>query len=277
MSALIGLGLGAFGGFLVIAGLRRLLTAVSLHRNEATLVRNVAGSEGPVEFDGRAEPRAEDGALEAPFSGETALCCEVWMKTKSRHRTDADGVEPLGPESPEKQRNTDQSWLLAESGAFRRPFVVQDGGTRVEVDPEEADLDITGHMGESVLTVGSDEPLPDDVLERLRALERTGVALDCAPETWDREEDRVQYREARLEPGDAVHVAGGTVESEPEEWGSGITATIGASETADRFLISEGTESTVVREHLIQFATGVTVGLTLFGLGLHASGITGAI
>lgn len=277
MSLLIGLVLCAFGSILVISGVRRLVTAVSLYRNEAIPVRNVAKSEDPVEFDGRAEPRADDGAFEAPFSGEPALCCEVWLETQSQHRTDAEGLELLGPDEPATQRNTRNTWLLAERDEIRRPFVVEEGGSRVELDPAGASLDITGHMGEVVSTVAPGESLPEDVRERLRTLDRMDVGFDCNPETWERENDRVQYREARLEPGDGVHVADGAVESVPEEWGSGISATVGSSGTGEQLRISEGSESTVVRTNVVQFVTGVVIGLVLFGLGLHALGIRGLL
>jgi hypothetical protein len=144
----------------------------------------------------------------------------------------------------------------------------------VAVDPANADLDITGHMGEAVLTVDAGESLPDDVHERLERFDQEGVGFDTAVETWDCEDDRVKYREARLEPDDSVHVAGGTVENVPDEWGAEVDATVGVSGTGDRFLISEGTESSVVRKHLTQFATGITVGLLLFTLGLHVLGVS---
>lgn len=277
MSLIGGLALAAFGGLLTIAGVRRLLTAVSLSRSEAVPVRTVPKSESPVEFDGRSEPRADEGALEAPFSGEESLCCQVWMETASRHRTDTEGLEVGDSKEPADYQNTEQSWLLAERDEFRRSFVVADGGARVVVDPEGADLQLTGHMGETALTVASGESLPDDVRARLESLDQSDLDFDARPETWDSEDDRVKYREARLEPGDPVHVAGGTVESVPDEWGSGIDATVGASETSDRFLISEGTESSVVRKHLVQFGTGVTVGLALLGLGLHVLRSSGVL
>jgi hypothetical protein len=128
-------------------------------------------------------------------------------------------------------------------------------------------------MGETVLTVDAGESLPDQVRERLERFDRAGIAFDTAVETWTRDDDRVKYREARLEPGDPVHVAGGVVEDVPDEWGTGHTATVGTSDADDRFLISEGTESSVVRDHLIQFSTGTTVGVLLVVLGLHVLGV----
>jgi hypothetical protein len=272
MSLIGGLVLCTFGGLLAFAGVRRLFTAISLYRNDAVPIRNVAGSDAPVEFEGRAESRADEDAFEAPFSGEPALCCEVWMETADQYRTDADGTELLGPEGPERQRHTRQSWLLAESDDARRPFVVRDGGARAVVDPAEATLDIADHMGEAVLTVGAGESLSQEARERLAALDGIDAEFDGSTERWDREDDRVQYREARLEPDAPVHVAGGAVRSTPDQWGSGVTATVGPSD-ADRFLLSEGTESNVVRENLVQFSTGVTVGLVLVALGLRAAGV----
>jgi hypothetical protein len=273
MSVVVGVALCAFGGLLVVAGVRRLGTAVSLSRTDAVSLRDVPRTDGPVEFEGQARSLADEDPLEAPFSGEDALCCAVWMETEDRHRTDVDGAEVLESKEPETYRNTEQSWLLAESDEFEQPFVVADGGARVAVDPADADLDITGHMGETVLTVDAGESLPDEIHGRLERLDRAGITFDTAVETWNRDDERVKYREARLEPGDPVHVAGGAVTHVPDEWGSNVDATVGAPETDDRFLISQGTESSVVRKHFVQFITGVVAGTILLVLGLSAFGV----
>jgi len=277
MSVLIGGALSVLGVLLAVSGVRRGVTAVSLYRNEAVPVRSVGKRDDPVEFDGRVELPAEDDGVAAPFSGEPAVCCAVWMQTRTRHRTDVEGVEVLESKGPKRKSNTETAWQLVESDGFRRPFVVQDGGARVTVDPADAALDITGHMGETELTVGSGDRLSDDVRDRLAALDRDDAAFDCDPETWDRPDDHVQYREARLAPGDPVHVAGAGVERVPEEWGSGTTATVGDAGAAGRFTISRGTEADVVRRNAIQFTTGTAIGLGLLALGLHAAGVTAVL
>lgn len=272
MSLLIGGVMSLFGALLLFGGVRRLGTAISVWRTEAIPVRDVAQTDGTVEFDGRAEPPGE-GAFAAPFSGEDALCCNVWMETNGEYRTDADGVEVLGPQEVKRQRNTRTSWRLAQSDDVRRPFVVAEDGHRVRVDPVDATLDIMGHMGETVLTVDAGESLPADVRERLRALAQQDVAFDCDPDTWDDQTDTVRYREARLEPGELVHVANGAVERVPEEWGSDVAATVGASESGGSFTVSEGTEATVVRSNLVQFTTGVLLGSALLVVGLSVAGL----
>ena len=297
MSVVVGVALCAFGGLLAVAGVRRLGTAVSIYRTDAVPLQDVPRTDGPVEFEGRARSPADEDpleapfsgedalctpmpttssgefVLEAPFSGEDALCCAVWMETEDRHRTDVDGAEVLESKEPETYRNTEQSWLLAESDEFEQPFVVADRGARVAVDPTDADLDITGHMGETVLTVDAGESLPDEIHGRLERLDRAGIAFDTAVKTWNRDDERVKYREARLEPGDPVHVAGGAVTHVPDEWGAEVDAAVGAPETDDRFLISQGTESSVVRKHLVQFITGVVIGTILLVLGSSAFGV----
>lgn len=273
MSLVIGLALCAFGGLLAVAGVRRLGTAISIHRSDAVPLREVPACDGHVEFDGRAEPNPGEEPLEAPFSGEAALCCAVWMGTDDRYRTDAEGLEVGDANEPETYRNTEQSWQLTETDELRRPFVVTDGVGRVSVDPAGAKLDLAGHMGETVLTVDEGETLPDEVRDRLATLERADGGFDGTVVRWDREGDRVTYREARLEPGDPVHVAGGVVESVPEEWGSDVDAIVGALADS-RFLISEGSESSVVRDHLVQFLTGVVVGAVLITLGLSTLGVS---
>ncbi|WP_135821184.1 hypothetical protein [Halostella litorea] len=277
MSVLIGGAMSALGALLAVAGVRRGLTAASLYRNEATPVRRIGQQDGPVEFDGRVELPADDEGVDAPFSGEPAVCYTAWLRTRTRHRTDVEGAEVLESKEPKRMSNTEAAWQLAETDGFRRPFVVRDGGARVRVDPTGADLDITGHMGETELTVESGERLSDDVRDRLAALSDDGVEFDADPETWDRPADHVQYREARLEPGDAVHVAGATVESVPEEWGSGVAATVGDGGTDEGFSVSRGSESDVVRRNAVQFTTGVVIGLALLALGLHTAGVAGLL
>ena len=160
---------------------------------------------------------------------------------------------------PADYENTESALQLAETGEIRRSFVVEDGGGRVAVDPDGADLDITGHMGETVLTVDAGETLPEAVHNRLRTLDELEAEFDGTVETWTRENDRVIYCEARLEPGTSVHVAGATVESVSDEWGSATDASVSASDTDGRFLISEGTESDIVRNHVVQFITGIVL------------------
>jgi hypothetical protein len=143
MSVIVGVALCAFGGLLVVAGVRRLGTAVSLYRTNAVPLRDVPRTDGPIEFEGQARSLADKAPpLEAPFSGEDALCCAVWIETGNRHRTDVEEVEVGDTKKPETYRNTEQSWLLAESDKFEQPFVVADGGARVAVNPANADLDI---------------------------------------------------------------------------------------------------------------------------------------
>lgn len=269
MSVIGGLLVTGLGGLLVIAGTRRLFTAVSLYRSDAVPLRNVTTEEGTVEFEGQVAPSVEEGTFEAPFSGEETVCCQVWMQTKDRHRTDIEGLE-IGTQQmePETYENTESALQLAESGEIRRSFGVEDGGARVAVDPDGADLDITEHMGKTVLTVDAGETLPEAVRDRLRTLELE-AEFDGSVETWARENDRVAYREARLEPGTPVHVAGASVEHVPDEWGSATDATVSGSDTNGQFLISEGTESDVVRKHFVQFITGIIFGSGLLAVGLH--------
>jgi len=274
MTAIDGVVIGAvfslFGVGLFYGGLRRLRTALSLYRNDAVPVREVPRSDGAVEFDGRAEPPADEGALAAPFSGEPALCCEVWMEKKSiRPDTDEEGLKIYSSEDHVRMDDYEVTWGLAESDEIRRPFAVDEGGARVIVDPEGATLDITGHMGETVLTVDEGETLSEDARDRLAALDDGDGGFDATVDAWDDEEATVRYREARLEPGDRIHVAGGTVESVPDEWGSGVDATVGAADP-DRFRISRGTESAVVRRHMVQFVTGVIVGGAVLALGVRS-------
>jgi hypothetical protein len=165
----------------------------------------------------------------------------------------------------------DTSWQLAETGDLRRSFVVAGGGRRVAVDPEGAVLDITDHMGETVLTTGGGESLPAAVGKRLDAVDRSVATVDGQTERWDSGDRQATYREARLEPGDNVHVAGGVVDSVPE-WRSDVAATVAAPEDGG-LVIREGTTSGVVQKHVGQFVTGTVVGLGVLALGLHVVGV----
>jgi len=65
-------------------------------------------------------------------------------------------------------------------------------------------------------------------------------------------------------------VNGAKVRSVPEEWGSAVDATVEEAETDDRYMISHGTESEVVRRRLIQFVTGTIVGSAILAIGVRA-------
>lgn len=271
-TALGGVVFSLFGLALFVAGVRRLFWAVSLYRADAIPVREVARSEGIVEFDGRVVAAEDDDAFAAPFSGEDAVVCQIWVEKMSRY-SDDDDDEQLEVHFDEDHRNpsdTTKRWGLADTGEIRRPFAVADGGSRVVVDPTDANLDITGHMGAAVHAIDEGERLDEEVRSRLNALESRDIEFEASLEKWDDEESAVKYREARLEPQDPVHVNGATVRSVPEDWGSAADATVGEAETDDRYMISRGTESAVVRRHLIQFVTGTIVGSAILAVGARA-------
>jgi hypothetical protein len=69
MSLIIGGAMCALGGLLLVSGVNRGVTALTLYRNAATPVRKVAQTDGPVEFDGIAEPSADTG-IRCPVFGQ---------------------------------------------------------------------------------------------------------------------------------------------------------------------------------------------------------------
>lgn len=266
---LIGVVFSLFGLGLFVAGVRRFFWGISLYRNAAMAVREVPQAEGAVEFDGQVVGPADGEAFEAPFSGEEAFVCQIWMEKMSRFSDDGE-AEIYFDEDHRNPADTEKRWGLAESDEIRQPFAVADGGARVVVEPEEANLDITGHMGEVVHGIEEGESLSEDVTERLAALDERDTNFDSSLETWDDEESAVKYREARLEPQETVHVTGAAVQSVPEEWGSAVDATVAKSDTDDRYMISRGTESDVVRRHFVQFVTGTIIGALLMAVGGRA-------
>jgi len=266
---LIGVVFSLFGLGLFVAGVRRFFWGLSLYHNDARAVREIPQTEGAVEFDGQALPPGDGDSFEAPFSGEEAVLCQIWMEKMSRFSEDGE-AEIYFDEDHRSPADTEKRWGLVESDEIRQPFAVADGGARVVVDPEEANLDITGHMGEVVHGTEEGESLSEEVTERLEAFDGRANDFDSSLETWDDEESAVKYREARLEPQDTIHVTGAAVQSIPEEWGSAVDATVANSEADDRYMISRGTESEVVRRHFIQFVTGTIVGLGFLGVGGRA-------
>lgn len=249
------LGAGLFAG-----GLGKLRTGLSLYRTDTTPLREIPQADGPVEFDGTAVALADKGAFVAPFSGEEALLCQIWVEKASTHYTDdEEGLDVNVSNSP-VDGDPETTWGLAQTAEIRREFVVSDGG-RVAVDPTDADLDITGHMGETVHQNGEGEPLSDAVRDRLADFD--SERFDGSLDRWEDEQSAVKYREERLEPNDTVHISDAVVQSTPEQWGSGIDATVGGEDV----LLSRGTESAVIRRNLVQFVTGTIVGLGLLGLG----------
>lgn len=254
------------GAGLFVAGLGKLRTGLSVYRTDTTVLREISQADGPVEFDGTAVAPADGGAFTAPFSGEDALLCQLWVEKASTHYTDDEEELDVDISNSPVDGDAETTWGLAETDEIRREFVVSDGG-RVAVDPTDADLDITGHMGEEVHKISRGEPLSEEVRERLADL--NGEDFDGSLERWDDEESAVKYREERLEPSDTVHVSDAVVTDTPEGWGSGIEATVGG----EAMLLSRGTESDVVRRNLIQFVTGTIVGLGLLGLGVRALGL----
>lgn len=167
---LIGAVMFLLGAGLLLAGLGKLRTGLSLYRTDTTPLREVPQADGPVEFDGAAVASAEAGAFTAPFSGEEARLCQLWVEKASTHYTDdEEGLDVDVSNSP-VDGTPETTWGLAETDEIRREFVVSDGG-RVAVDPTDADLDITGHMGEQVHKIGRGERLSEDVRDRLAELD----------------------------------------------------------------------------------------------------------
>jgi len=263
---LIGVVFSLFGLGLLVAGIRRLFWAQSLYRTDAIPAREVPQSSGAVEFDGTVLPAGDGEGFEAPFSGEQAVLCQIWMEKMSRFAEDGE-AEIYFDKDHRSPMDTEKRWGLADTDEIRQPFAVSEGGARVVVEPDDADLDITEHMGEVVHGIDEGETLSEEIKERLTTLAEMNTDFDGSLETWDDEESNVKYREARLEPHDEVHVTGAAVQSIPEEWGSAVDATVGNSDTDDRYMISRGTESDVIRRHFVQFVTGTLIGLASMGIG----------
>ncbi|WP_135821017.1 E3 ubiquitin ligase [Halostella litorea] len=214
--ALVGVALLADAG-------RHGLRAYRVRSNEPIPVGAAADESGVVEVEGVAE--RHERSLVAPFSGEECLVCEY---------------EVLELQSSGKT----SSWNTIKAGGGSVPFAVSDGTGRLLVEPAGAKLALDEH----VTRVGGGDRPPERIA---RWIEDT-PDVDSEEKTWDLRvielkagNDR-KYVERRVDPGDAVHVYGGSEYRRWSDAGGAVNVAI-RDGLAPLFRITDGDERAAVR------------------------------
>lgn len=233
-SLLVGVLFAGVGAYLLIDGGRSLELARAIRATDPVSVRELVASDEPLEFEGTAELLPDDDPIEAPYSGRETVCHEYRIREKRRRHSGSGGSR--------------SSWTTAESGTETRPFVVDDGTGRVEVDPDDAALDGDWQTVETEGTVG----LFDGKFNL------TVSGFGSRPR---------HYQERRLEPGDPVHVYGARVATERGGWDDDVEATVAADADASDFSLAVGTETDAVRSHLRSGLGSAALGVVLVGVG----------
>ena len=237
---LVALGALAVGSYLLYAGGRRLSTVYHILRSDPLPVRDLHGHRGPVEIEGRAV-EGDAGTVTAPFTGSRCLAYTY-------------EVEEL------RQSGKSQSWETLDTGMGGVDFVVDDGTSRVLVDPAGADIHLESHS----VTVPPGTELP----ERLARYVAGTDAVDPQDRVIDLRitqfnvGNKQRFTERRLDVGETVYVYGQATRGPAVEWGSSLVdAMVGDGDGTPVFVISDTDE----RGTAWRIARG---GLWRAGLGL---------
>ncbi len=233
---------------------------------------------GPVDLEGTARPVAGSDPMKTPGSNEPSL---LWESRVQRYR------------ATHNHRRQGSQWETVDTDAHRRPFVVDCGSVRAEVDPETATLSLGEWQTEATKRGPVEPSTPDsDLLLAMAAPDLWLLRLEDDTENEDELETeaetetettpsspkertsvdiehRLRVQERRLEPGDPVHVHGGRVESRSSEWGAETDITVGGDDER-RYLITSGDASTAARSRLRRGIAIASVGciFVLFGVFL---------
>jgi len=230
----------AVGGYLLVAGGRRLRTVYHILRNDPLPVRDLHGHRGPVEIEGRAA-EGDAGTVEAPFTGSRCLAYTY-------------EVEEL------RQSGKSQSWETLDTGMSGVDFVVDDGTGRVKVDPDGADIHLESHS----VTVPPGTELP----ERLARYVAANENVDPQDRVIDLKITQLEvgnkqrFTERRLDVGETVYVYGQATRGPSVEWGSSLVdALVGDGDGTPVFVISDtderGTAWRIARGGLWRAVLGV--------------------
>lgn len=230
-------------------GVWEVRNARTIAASDPASIWETVNARGPVEFEGVA---TDHGAFEAPFTGEPAVFCTYRIEERRSKPGSDSGSE----------------WRTVRSGSVAPSFRVADDTGRVEVDPSGATVNIGRQR--RVESVSSGDRLPDETRRRIAALDDELEDRDAILA----EGTRRRYYEARIEPGDEVHVYGGTTDRDLEH--DGVDATV--SPPADgHYRITVGDESDAVssasRSGFYWILGGLFFGLFGIGFVLVALGL----
>lgn len=203
LSAVVGLALLAFGLYLVYRGGDDVWTAARIYLNQPIDPGQVLALDGLVEIEGTAHPPEGAEPIEAVFSGTPCLLCRYRVREQKRKRyRDSDG-----------NRRTKTVWRTIASGAVRNQFAARSHGDRVTVDPTGADLTLGDY--ETVYTKRGGGKLPQSTRLRLSWGDRFGISAPGYLVSQNASQKR-RYQERRLEPGDSLHLYGGTADRQSD-------------------------------------------------------------
>ncbi len=223
-----------FAAAFAVAGVRLLRTGLGVAASDPIPAADVYHAEGIVEVEGVAEPAAE--TLSGPASGTECLGYVHEVATKVGERHEPALVDNADPSLAEDEERG--GWTTVERNRELVPFYVRDDSGRVLVG-DDADV-----------YPGDDERVPDE------------------------DEDDRAHREARIEPGDEVHVYGNRTDLVEAREGFPSESVYVGSGDDQRLKVTVGDEREVVLTRaaiggfLTLFAGGATLALLREILGV---------
>lgn len=242
--------LGVPAAYCFVRGSRKGVRALSLWRDDPVPAFDAANAGGTVELEGRAVP--DESRLVAPFTELPCLAC----------RYEVEEYEASGQSS---------YWKTLHESVQHVPFRVEDDSGRMLVDPGGADLSLASA---DTVEVDRGETAPEPIASFLGGIgvePGDGEVAKLGPIEVDRG-DRRRYSEARIDPGDTVHVYGPVEQDFTVAEGAGdVNAVVRRSAGDGPFVVSNTDESGVVWRTVLDAVSDLGWGL-LFLLGVVVVG-----
>jgi len=238
------------GGILLLTEGARFRAVYHILRKAPGPVRELGGSRGPSQVEGRAVAGAE-GTVTAPLTGSECLLYNY-------------DVERLDTVSG--------GWTTLTAGMGGVDFAVEDDTGRVAVDPTGAEFHFEDHR--ETVSPGDDMP------ERLAAF--VAASSDVDPDTLTLDlrvtevtfGNRHRFTERRLDVDEQVYVYGQATTGQAAEWGSDLVdSRVADSDALPAFVISDtdhrGTAWRIARPALWK----VLIGLNTLGIVIVIGGL----
>jgi len=215
------------GGFVLLRGGRELRTVFHILRNDPVPVRSLDGHSGPVEITGTAVADEDAGTVTAPFTGKRCLA----------YTYEVEEYRSSGKHS---------SWETLDEGQAGVDFIIDDGGARVRVNPDGADVRFESQS----VTVSPGTELPErlaDYVERTEGVEAQNGSVNLLV-TEISLGNKQRFTERRLDVGEDVYVYGQAMRGPASEWGSNLVdAVVGDGDGTPVFVISDTSERGTAR------------------------------
>ena len=230
----------------------RFRTVYHILRNAPRLIRELDGSRGPVQIEGRAVAGTE-GTITAPLTGSECLLYSY-------------DVEQFGPVGDNGQ------WKTLDTGMGGVDFAVEDDTGCVAVDPTGAEFHFEDHRE----TVSPGEDMPEHIAKFVAA----SPDIDPQDRTLDLRVTEVtlgqrqRFTERRLDVGEQVYVYGQATTGQADEWGSDLVdSRVADGDALPAFVISDtdqrGTAWRIARPALWK----VFIGLNTLGIVVVIGGL----